>query len=287
MAGENSGTTPFSLLPEGCIANIISFTSPKDACRAAAVSLGFKPAAESDVVWERFLPPDYKEIVSGSNSPVACSTKKELYFLLCQSPLLVDAGKMSFRLSRSTGKKCYMLCARKLEIAWIDTPIHWTWTFSPESRFAEVAKLQSVCWLEIRVILQTKLLSPGTNYAAYLVFKLSKNHYGLQCSSKASVNVVRESIIESEGQTRTVYIVPPRPQRANLRFRSPRRPPSRNVESDRVPLSRTDGWLEIELGEFFIAEGDEFDVQIQLCETQHLNWKKGLIVEGIEVRPKE
>ncbi|KAK6138887.1 hypothetical protein DH2020_027368 [Rehmannia glutinosa] len=236
---------------------------------------GSNPPLNPTSFGERFLPPDYKEIVSGSKSPVACSTNKELYFLLCESPLLVDGGNMSFRLSRSTGKKCYMLCARKLEIAWIDTPIHWKWTSLPESRFAEVAKLLSVCWLEIRGILQTKLLSPNTNYAAYLVFKISKNHYGLQCSSKASVKVVKESIADqSEGETRTVYIVPPRPQRANLRFRSPRRPPSRNVESDRVPLSRTDGWLEIELGEFFIAEGDEYDVQIQLCETQHLNWKK-------------
>ncbi|KAK6138913.1 hypothetical protein DH2020_027353 [Rehmannia glutinosa] len=283
MADEIS---PLFSLPEDCIANIISFTSPKDACRATAVSLGFKSAAESDAVWDRFLPPDYKEVVSGSNSPVTCSTKKEFYFSLCESPLLVDGGKMSFRLSRSTGKKCYMLCAREVEIAWIHTPMHWTWTSLPESRFAEVAELLSVCWLEIRGTLRSQMLSPKTNYSAYLVFKLSENHYGLHCSSKASVKVVKESTTKTEGDINTVYIVPPTNRRVKFRCRRPRLLPLRNAEG-RVPFSRTDGWLEIELGEFFIDEGDEFDVQIQLCETEHLNWKKGLIVEGIEVRPKE
>ncbi|KAI3469739.1 hypothetical protein Pfo_026402 [Paulownia fortunei] len=285
MADENPEMSPFSLLPEGCIANIISFTSPKDACRVAAVSLGFKSAAESDTVWERFLPPDYKEIVSGSSSPVACSTKKELYFLLCDSPLLLDGGKLSFRLSRSIGKKCYMLCARELQIAWIDTPIHWTWTSLPESRFAEVAELLSVCWLEIRGILQAQMLSPKTNYAAYLVFKLSENHFGLECSSKGSVKFVKENTTEIEGEINTVYIVPPTYGRVMGRRRWVRMP-VRNIDG-RLPFTRTDGWLEIELGEFFIAEGDECDVQIQLFETEHLNWKKGLIVEGIELRPKE
>ncbi|GFP95911.1 F-box protein at2g02240 [Phtheirospermum japonicum] len=253
---------------------IISFTSPRDACTAAAVSPVFKSAAEYDAVWERFLPPDYEEIVSGSDLPVSFSTKKELYFLLCDSALIVGGGKMSFRLNRSTGKKCCMLSARELEIVWIDTPIHWQWTSLPESRFGEVAELLSVCWLEIRGTMRSQILSPNTNYAAFLVFKLSEEYYGLDGSSKASVKVVKDSTTkktEGDDNITTVYIVPPR----RVKFRG------------RVPSSREDGWLEIELGEFFVDEGDECDVLIQLDETEHLNWKKGLIVEGIEVRPKQ
>ncbi|KAL7105441.1 hypothetical protein ACP275_07G044600 [Erythranthe tilingii] len=288
MADENSEISRFNLLPEGCIANIISFTSPKDACTAAAVSVGLKSAVESDTVWERFLPPDYVEIVSGSTSPVAAySSKKELFFLLCDSPLLLDGGKLSLRLDKSTGKKCYMLCSRQFQIAWGDNLMYWTWSSLPDSRFAEVAELQSVFWLGMRAIFQSELLSPNTNYAAYLVFKLMEDHEGLDCSSKASIKFVREkngSEIEEVDKTiSNVYIVP-RVMGRRIRRRGGL---SETNADDRVSRVRSDGWLEIELGDFFICDGDKFDIQVQVYETEHLNWKRGLIIEGIELRPKE
>lgn len=85
---------PFARLSEGCISEILSFTSPLDASRSSIVSKEFESAVESDVVWERFLPSEYQEIVSKSISPLKYATKKELYFHLCDSPILVDGGKM-------------------------------------------------------------------------------------------------------------------------------------------------------------------------------------------------
>ncbi|KAL8525140.1 hypothetical protein ACS0TY_014672 [Phlomoides rotata] len=207
MSDENMETSPFAMLPDDCVEKIISFTSPKYACTAAAVSLGFKSAADSDTVWERFLPPDYKEIISGSSSPVIFSTKKELYLLLCNSHLLLDGGKLSLGLSRSTGKKCYMLCARELQIAWIDNPVHWDFTSLQESRFGEVAELLSVCWLDICGVFKAQMLSPNTTYVAYLVFKLAEEHYGFDSSSNASVEIVKENGTVMENKTRTVHIV--------------------------------------------------------------------------------
>ncbi|CAK9173806.1 unnamed protein product [Ilex paraguariensis] len=89
-----NGVSGFSLLPEGCISEIIALTSPRDACRASAISSAFKLAAESDSVWEKFLPSDYPEIISRSVSPVVYSTKKELYFLLCDTPILLDGSNL-------------------------------------------------------------------------------------------------------------------------------------------------------------------------------------------------
>nr|XP_016461645.1 PREDICTED: F-box protein SKIP3-like isoform X3 [Nicotiana tabacum] len=89
----------FRLLPEGCISEILSFTSPKDAVSSSAISRGFKSAAESDVVWEKFLPSDYQHIISKSDSLLVSSSKKELYFSLCDSPILTDGGKLMFRVS--------------------------------------------------------------------------------------------------------------------------------------------------------------------------------------------
>ena len=86
----------FSALPEGCIAGILAWTSPRDVCRMSAVSLEFLSAAESDALWETFLPADYREIIglsSESSSHLSISSKKEVFFRLCNSPLLIDGGK--------------------------------------------------------------------------------------------------------------------------------------------------------------------------------------------------
>lgn len=45
--------------------------------------------------------------------------------------------------------------------------------------------------------------------------------------------------------------------------------------------------MESELGEFFIDRGNDGEVEMRLMETDFLDWKYGLVVEGIEARPKE
>ena len=69
--GERNGpplVAELSELTEGCISDIVSLMSPKDACRACAVSHIFRVMAESNAVWEKFLPSDYQAIVARSSS---------------------------------------------------------------------------------------------------------------------------------------------------------------------------------------------------------------------------
>ncbi|XAR48855.1 hypothetical protein NMG60_11031820 [Bertholletia excelsa] len=167
-----------SLLPEGCISAILSLTSPRDVCGSSAISPVFKAVADADPVWEAFLPPDYPEILSRSVSPVAFTTKKQLYRSLADNPILLEGGKRSFALDKESGKNCYMLGARELLIAWGDTPRYWTWISLPQSRFPEVANLVEV-WLDIRGRINSLLLSPKTSYVAYLVSKLQEETLGL------------------------------------------------------------------------------------------------------------
>ncbi|KAM1385113.1 hypothetical protein PS2_031273 [Malus domestica] len=47
-----------------------------------------------------------------------------------------------------------------------------------------------------------------------------------------------------------------------------------------------DGWTEIEMGEFFNGGGDNATVECSLRETSSDIPKSGLIVEGIDPRPK-
>ncbi|XP_020112635.1 F-box protein At2g02240-like [Ananas comosus] len=184
---EGVGVGEFSRVPEGCIAHVISLTSPRDACRLSVVSAAFRSAAASDAVWQRFLPPDFPSILSRAAAAAAvdlgCSSKKDLFFRLCHHPLLLlhAPTPISFWLDKSSGAKCYMLLARALSIAWGDTPEYWAWNRIPDARFGEVAELLDVCWLEIVGRIGSSALSPKTAYAAYLVFKIADDWHGLHC----------------------------------------------------------------------------------------------------------
>ena len=147
-------------------------------------------------------------------------------------------------------------------------------------RFLEVANLREGWWLDIRGNIETHFLSPKTAYVAYLVFKVAEREYGLKnLPTKAWVRVVGERAgdgdWDEEETTSSVY----------LKFR-PRRRVSRAAQNGVLPQWREDGWMEVELGEFFNDGGENGEVRMRLMETEQLNWKSGLVVEGIELRPK-
>ena len=48
-----------------------------------------------------------------------------------------------------------------------------------DHRFAECAELLQVCWLYIGGGIGSRMLSGDTRYAAYLVFKMADDSYGL------------------------------------------------------------------------------------------------------------
>ncbi|XP_057809660.1 F-box protein PP2-B10-like isoform X2 [Salvia miltiorrhiza] len=225
-------------------------------------------ADASDAVWDRFLPSDLLQIVSRSVSPVVYANKKELYSRLCHSPILIDAGKLSFCLEKESGKKCYMVGASDLRIIWCgDSPQYWDLVSDKNSRFSKVAVLKSVCWLEIQGTIDTRMLSSNTIYGAYLVFKLDdRKAYGLK-SANAFVRI-------GDGLTEIVAV--------HLQAATG----SQQQHSGRVAVRRSDEWMEVELGSFYRDGGDDGTVETWLLGTEGRQWKSGLIVQGIEFRPK-
>lgn len=179
-------------------------------------------------------------------------------------------------------------------------------------RFDEVAELRSVCWLEIRGRMKTCMLSPDTLYGAYLVFRLWVNSYGfLHQPVEVSVGIVGEG----EPRRRTVYLDTSKPGMTPFhrvvarRYRVPHRMITRprfrvcdgyfeehaaHVDVSRVgidcPKERGDGWWEIELGDFFNGGGGgddcEREVEMGVYEVTGGDWKGGLVLQGIELRPK-
>lgn len=85
------------LLPPDCIASILSRTSAPDACRSAMVCTAVRYAGDSDSVWEKFLPPDYHEILSSLVLPLGFASKKELFFKLCTPRLIEEGRKVIFK----------------------------------------------------------------------------------------------------------------------------------------------------------------------------------------------
>lgn len=262
-------------LPEECVSHVLALTSPRDACRSAAVSAAFRCAADSDVVWKRFLPSDYGEILSRAVDPVVYASLKQLYFILCDS-ILIDGGRKVFALERESGAKCYTICARDLGISWGDAPRYWNWQSHPDSRFGEVAELKAVCWLEICGRIDCRELSPNTTYKAYLIFKLTPEQNGLKyppqqvsVSLGAQISEQQACLHPDMEEVREVYL-----------RRGTDIPPEL-----RVPRARNDGWMEVEMGEFFNEDGGDGEVRMIFREVKAMNWKRGLVVEGIQVRP--
>ena len=143
-------------------------------------------------------------------------------------------------------------------------------------RFPEVAKLVDVCLLEIRGVINTIVLSPNTQYAAYVVYKMI-NAWGFQ-NHRADLSVCVEG-----GQSSTNKIVCLDPT-VEVEGRQ-----HNGAVGLQRPSVRSDGWLEIEMGEFFNAGIENEKVQMNLLQTsggRPANWKSGLVLEGIEVRPK-
>ncbi|TYI31210.1 hypothetical protein ES332_A05G437900v1 [Gossypium tomentosum] len=270
------GTLDLSALPLGCITLIISFTSPRDACRLSLVSTAFNSAAESDAVWGSFLPSQYQALIPSS---LSFSSKKQLYLSLCENPLLIEAGRKSFWLERMSGKKCYMLSSRDLSIIGSDLPEYRRWISTRGARFDEVAYIRRFRWFEIRGRISISMLSPMTHYKAYLVCKV-RNFCGLQFFPvKLSVGVVG-----TEGSKRSAYLQPKKERRRWPYWQIGEEQP---IPGDDVqfPKARVDGWLEVEMGEFF-NEGcvDDGELEMSALEIEGGIVKGDLIFQGIEIR---
>ncbi|XP_010506921.1 PREDICTED: putative F-box protein PP2-B6 [Camelina sativa] len=263
----------FDVFPEDCISNIISFTSPRDAELAAILvqkSYGSVWQNFLDSVWEKFLPADYESLVPPPSR--VFSSKKELYFGLCDH-FLIEDGKKSFWLEKASGKKCVMLAARELWITWGKSPEYWQWISIRESRFQEISELLNVCAFEMGGGMNTKILSPGTNYSAYVVYKLRYRRHGLR-------DLPIQVGVGFKGQEKPKNFIC-FDESTNIIKEWPRR---ELMKSER----RKDGWMEAEIGDFFNEGGlSGFDeIEVSIVDITSPNWKCGVIIQGIEFRPK-
>ncbi|RWW33230.1 hypothetical protein GW17_00002052 [Ensete ventricosum] len=175
-------------MPIDVVSKVLAFTTPADAGRSSAVSRLFRAASSSDGLWNRFLPSDIDEILPRAVAPIEFSSKKDLFFRLCD-PILIDGGN-----------------------------------------------------------------------------KLEEDSGGFQ----SPVQEASISIGAHVSETRAIL------------------KPGRRRTTDptiQVPRTRDDGWMEIEMGEF-LNDDYEQSVRFRFRQVTEMNWKWGLIVQGVEFRPK-
>ncbi|MBA0588470.1 hypothetical protein Gorai_001571, partial [Gossypium raimondii] len=166
-----------------------------------------------------------------------------------------------------------MLGSKALSMIWLlrDTfmPFPWISTSLPglSDRFPEVANINLVWWIEVKGKIETRNLSPNTNYVIYLVFKLRDRHTIELKHRTVGLHVNDDRVASWE--LRRVLIDPYRCEALYIR-------------------DRGDGWMEVEMGQFLNECGDDRTLEFSLRETDTSNFhNRGIIIEGIELRPKD
>lgn len=148
-----------------------------------------------------------------------------------------------------------------------------------------MAELKAAERLEMEGKIRSEALSPNTKYGAYLLFKISHNAYGLD-------SIPCETFVACGGRvlaTNTATLRDPgdnrRRQLYSLFYGNRLQKMKERVGNEGATArKRGDGWLEIEVGEFFVGGGAE-EITMGVMEINGFQLKGGLIVEGFEVRP--
>ncbi|KAG0536468.1 hypothetical protein BDA96_03G066200 [Sorghum bicolor] len=210
------------------------------------------------------LPHKFHEIVAqaatttGGTPAAAAELEDQVY-----STGVYLAGKTKkYWVHEKTRCNCFMLFARALSITWSDDPRYWIWHPVKETNNAEVeaASLQNVCWLEVHGKLELSHLTPGITYDVVFEVMLTEPAYG--------------------------WTVP-----VNLRLRFP--DGAVQERKEKLQDRPTKQWLELKAGEVKTAaqpgEGHSGggELEISLFEYDGGLWKKGLLIKGVKIVPKE
>lgn len=281
-------------LPEPCLAHAIALTSPRDACRCAAVSPAFRAAADSDYVWGRFVPEDHRRAIALHLHAAGRDRgpRKDAYLALCDGggggvPVDVDGdGWCRLWLDQASGAKCYALSARRLSLPWEDGDFCWRWAPHARSRFGEVAELMDCSYLDIYGRLPVAVLTRATSYAAYLVYGIAEGHRGLSFPDQEAAVSLGGRVPAESHHRRSVCL---RPDEAEARkFWGAGAVIPYGGGGVHVPRLRDDGWWEVEMGRLRTIEAGEHEAPgedvVASFEVVGSYPKRGLILEGIEFR---
>ncbi|XP_065013404.1 lectin-like [Musa acuminata AAA Group] len=164
-------------------------------------------------------------------------------------------NRKKYWVDEKTGANCFALVARDLSITWGDDPRYWQWLPMKEAGEVEieVASLKQVCWLEIHGKLEMSHLTPAVTYDIFFEVMISK-------------------------ETASGWGTP-----VNLRVKFP---DGRVEEHKESLLEKPRGrWIALTVCKLKTRPEAAGEMEISLLECESGQWKRGLIVKGVIVRP--
>ncbi|KAK2991703.1 hypothetical protein RJ640_019495 [Escallonia rubra] len=169
--------------------------------------------------------------------------------------VFLNQKRKKYWVDRTSHHNCFMVFARDLAITWADDERFWQWAIFKETSdaFVEVAELLNVCWLEIRGRFETTKLSPGIVYEVFFVVMLKDHAYGWE------VPVQFKLILPDD---------------------------SSQEHKENFMNKQKGQWIEILAGKFMATPDKVGDIEFSLCGCEGRNWKKGLVVKGVAIRPE-
>lgn len=219
--------------------------------KAADVKLPYD--AKSKTVKE-VLPHNCEAILRDADSPVDRSSVDKLYDQL-STGVFLNQKRKKYWVEKKCYSNCFMLFAKDLSITWGGDTRYWKWPSIRESGdvTVDVAELLDVCWLEIYGKFNTKMLSPGILYEVVFVIKLKDPAYGWE----VPVNV---SLVLPNGY--------------------------KQERKENLQTKTREQWIEVPVGEFITSPENVGEIQFGMHEYDGGEWKRGLVIKGIAIRPK-
>ncbi|KAK1272480.1 Protein PHLOEM PROTEIN 2-LIKE A1 [Acorus gramineus] len=190
---------------------------------------------------------NFKDIVKDADD------KSDLLQRVRSGGIYLDNKRMKYWVDES-GSNCFMFFARSLSITWDADEQYWNWIPSNESgeEDVEVACLKDVCWLEVQRGFDLSLLSPNVNYEVVFILTMKDFSHGWH-------NIVT-LVLQRPDNTR-------HEQKLNLN-----------------PEKLKGHWEEVRVGEFNSGNSTG-SVRFALFDTESEQWKGGLVIKGVVVRP--
>uniref|UniRef100_A0ACD5VB79 Uncharacterized protein n=1 Tax=Avena sativa TaxID=4498 RepID=A0ACD5VB79_AVESA len=193
----------------------------------------------------------FREIVAGEKVTDVAALEDQV-----SSGILLAGKTKKYWVDERSRHNCFTLLPRGLHITWSEDPQYWTWQPLKDDggTETEAAALRNVCWLEIIGRQELSHLTPGVTYEAVLEAMLTDPAYG--------------------------WSTP-----VNLRLKLPDGTTQEHKESlEGKPRGQ---WLRLKVGEVTPRKGQSGEAEVSLFEYEGGQWKRGLLVKGIKIVPKE
>ncbi|KAL8508477.1 hypothetical protein ACS0TY_018923 [Phlomoides rotata] len=200
------------------------------------------------------LPHNCEEILKHADSPVDRSLPEKLVEQL-NAGVYLNQKRKKYWVEKESNCNCFISFAQDLSITWGEDNRFWHWPLLKESsdEHLVVAELLDVCWLEVHGRFEIANLSPRQLYEIVFVVKLKDPAYGWEVPV-----TLRLTLPDGSQQKHTENFM-------------------------EKPRGR---WIEIPAGELKNLGGKAGEIEFSLYEYEGGEWKKGLVIKEVRIRPK-